>query len=228
MEIQAHFSVALNLIVMNSQMVWLASYPRSGNTLLRTILQQCFGLWSASVYPDDLGKNRRLEAYVGHIEHGSDGKVRFPKSQVPLFKTHEYPSNSHPAIYVVRDGRAAAASLWNFYNQELPLREVIAGHHRFGTWSDHLHAWEPLTRPDTLLIRYEDMTADLPSVLAALETFLDRRLVGANIPTRSKLSEIDGKWVRKESNWESIIKGEALKLFYRINASAMRKLGYSK
>jgi hypothetical protein len=32
---------------------WLASYPRSGNTLLRTILKQCFGLSSQSVYPDE-------------------------------------------------------------------------------------------------------------------------------------------------------------------------------
>jgi len=33
--------------------VWLASYPRSGNTYLRAILWTCFGLRSASVYADD-------------------------------------------------------------------------------------------------------------------------------------------------------------------------------
>ena len=56
--------------------IWLASYPRSGNTFLRTILWHCFGLRSASVYPQDLGGNRALEGYVGHIEtvrmEGSD------------------------------------------------------------------------------------------------------------------------------------------------------------
>jgi len=33
-------------------MIWLASYPRSGNTLLRVILKHCFGLSSQSVYHD--------------------------------------------------------------------------------------------------------------------------------------------------------------------------------
>ena len=35
-------------------MIWIASYPRSGNTFLRTILWHCFGLKSASIYPQDL------------------------------------------------------------------------------------------------------------------------------------------------------------------------------
>ena len=50
--------------------VWLASYPRSGNTFLRTILWHCFGLRSASVYPKDLGGNRALEAVI-------EGRHRF-------------------------------------------------------------------------------------------------------------------------------------------------------
>ena len=56
--------------------VWLASYPRSGNTFLRTILWQCFGLRSASIYPKDLGSKKALEDYVGHIEH-VDGQSDF-------------------------------------------------------------------------------------------------------------------------------------------------------
>ena len=32
----------------------LSSYPRSGNTLLRTVLYQCFNLKSRSVYGNDL------------------------------------------------------------------------------------------------------------------------------------------------------------------------------
>jgi len=38
--------------------IWLASYPRSGNTYLRTMLWHCFGLRSASIYPNDLGGNK--------------------------------------------------------------------------------------------------------------------------------------------------------------------------
>ena len=37
--------------------IWLASYPRSGNTLLRTILNHCFNLKSASFYFSDFKGN---------------------------------------------------------------------------------------------------------------------------------------------------------------------------
>src|SRR5258708_3341660 len=36
----------------DSPVTWLASYPRSGNTLLRIILKRCFGLTSQSLYDD--------------------------------------------------------------------------------------------------------------------------------------------------------------------------------
>ncbi len=55
---------ALALFMKNPQVIWLASYPRSGNTLLRTVLYQCFGIQSASVYPNDLGGNKALQSYT--------------------------------------------------------------------------------------------------------------------------------------------------------------------
>ena len=51
------------------EITWLASYPRSGNTFLRTILFNCFGIKTASIYPNDLGRRKVLEDFVGHIEH---------------------------------------------------------------------------------------------------------------------------------------------------------------
>ena len=53
------------------RIVWVASYPRSGNTMLRTVLWHCLGLRTASVYPNDLGGNKDLEDYVGHIERNA-------------------------------------------------------------------------------------------------------------------------------------------------------------
>ena len=35
--------------------LFVSSYPRSGNTFLRTVLYQCFNLKSGSVYGNDLG-----------------------------------------------------------------------------------------------------------------------------------------------------------------------------
>jgi len=80
-----------------------------------------------------------------------------------LIKTHKYPSDTKRAIYVIRDGRAATASLWNFYRRRIRLESIIEGRTSFGTWSAHVNAWNPTERPNTLLLRYEDMEADLPA-----------------------------------------------------------------
>ena len=39
----------------NISPLFVSSYPRSGNTFLRTVLYQCFNLKSGSVYGNDLG-----------------------------------------------------------------------------------------------------------------------------------------------------------------------------
>ena len=58
-------------------MIWLASWPRSGNTFLRTILWNCFAMKSGSVYPNDLGGDRNLTRVIGHVEHDEIGKGAF-------------------------------------------------------------------------------------------------------------------------------------------------------
>jgi len=210
-----------------TDLVWLASYPRSGNTFLRTILWQCFALRSASIYPDDLGGNKILESYVGHIEHGPDKKMRFPEGAIPLIKTHRYPSNTKRAIYVIRDGRAATASLWNFYQRRIPLEAIIEGRTRFGTWPAHVNAWNPTERPDTLLLRYEDMKADLPLVLNRLSEFIQRDIVKTSIPDRNNIAGHDGRYVRRESDWRSELSGECLDRCMQINRETLARFGYT-
>jgi len=208
--------------------IWLASYPRSGNTLLRTVLWHCLGLRSASIYPQDLGGNTALENYVGHIERAADGRVLFPEGTLPLIKTHESPpATDHSAtIYIVRDGRAASVSLWEFYKRGLPLDNVIQGNHRFGTWSQHLAAWKPWKRKNTLLLRYEDIVNDLPTVLNRLSRFLGRKIIAPGIPERECIADADGRWVRKKTRWEAVTTDDQLKLFNEINGAMMRKMHY--
>lgn len=209
------------------RIIWLASYPRSGNTLLRIVLWHCFGFRSASVYPNDLGGNKELERQVGHIEHGADGQIRFPSTGLQLIKTHEHPLDDNPGIYVVRDGRAACLSLWHFYNKALPLEAIIAGKHRFGTWCNHLTAWKPWERRDTLLLKYEEMTAGLRSVLAELSRFLEHKIIADQIPSRDSLAAMDGRTVRKKSDLHEIMTDHELELFDQVNGKMMRKMGYS-
>jgi len=207
-------------------MVWLASYPRSGNTFLRTVLRHCFNLRSASVYPRDLGGNRALEEYVGHIEHGPRMYDELGANGLSLIKTHEYPKDSHPAIYVVRDGRAACVSLWRFYENKIPLETVIEGRHRFGTWAAHVTAWNPRARPNTLLLVYEQLRDDLPGSLVKISRFLGMPIVGERIPDRNAIAASDGRWVRQESRWQTELQGPSLARFEEISADVLRAYGY--
>lgn len=211
---------------MIAQPIWLASYPRSGNTLLRTVLHHCFGLVSGSIYRDDLGGNRELQAYVGHIEQDANGKIKFPSGNIPLLKTHKVPRDERGAMYVMRDGRAACVSLWEFKGRKLPLDKIISGKHDFGTWANHLSAWQPWSRPNTMLIRYEDLIQNLDSVLVDICKFLGVEVVSSTIPIRESIANIDGRWVRKKSDWRDILTGEYLELFNEINGQMMVAMGY--
>lgn len=208
------------------RVVWLASYPRSGNTFLRTILWQCFGLRSASLYKNDLGGNNDLEEYVGHIERGPDGHIPFVENSIPLVKTHEYPYDDNPAIYVIRDGRAVTVSLWKFYSGKIPLDSVIDGRLKFGTWSNHVRKWDPSNRPNTLLLEYEDMRNDLSTTLEKISEFLKKDIVKMNIPDRNTIASVDGRWVKNKSDWETEISAEFLGRFTELNEQMLGKMGY--
>ena len=210
------------------QNIWLASYPRSGNTLLRTILWHCFGLPSASVYPQDFGDNQELAQEVGHIEHNADGKIHFPPDSLELIKTHEYPTDNQPAIYVVRDGRAACVSLYKFYNQEQSLESIIKGQHRFGSWAEHLKAWQPWQRPNTLLLKYEDITSNFEKILEQLSQFLHRDIIAKELPNRDRLAKIDGRWINLETDWRDSISERDMLLFQEVNSDMMAMLDYSQ
>ena len=209
---------------MHARHLWLASYPRSGNTLLRAILYQCFSLPSASVYPQDLADNAKLATIVGHLDGSLTEPPVYPAGAPHLMKTHHLPEDDCGTIYIVRNGRDACISLWNFWKRVITLEDVIAGRHQFGTWAAHLQSWKPWERSNSLLLRYEDVTSDLPGTLGKLSRFLDRGIQRAAIPTRSEMS--DGRWVRPSPDGQSTMTPEQMELFNRINGQMMKRLGY--
>ena len=201
--------------------IWLASYPRSGNTFLRTILFNCFGVPSTSIYPRDLGGNAELERYAGHFN--GDAGHPDPGGDKPLLvKTHGYPVDDAAAIYVIRDGRAASVSFWEFQRRRLPLPEIIVNR----VWSDHVAAWHPWDRRQTLLLRYEEMTGDLPAALRRLSEFLDMPLLSSAPPTRAEMAAVGGLWVREYSDWRAKVSERDMRVFDLVNGPMMRRLGY--
>ncbi|MBW1791601.1 MAG: hypothetical protein JRJ14_04920 [Deltaproteobacteria bacterium] len=79
---------------------------------------------------------------------------------------------------------------------------------------------------NALLVRYEEMTSNLPKVLHDLGGFLDRDIKSAQIPDRDSISGVDGRWVRAKRDKQFSMSEDMLELFYQLNEGSMREMGY--
>jgi len=162
--------------------IWLASFPRSGNTLLRQILKQVFKqeTYSDSNDPGDLGIHQAGKKFAGHqnyVGKWSDFYESAKNSEtINFIKTHQPPRDTGKAIYVVRDGRAAIVSYLHFIREfhgdtNKTLSDVILGKTAFGSWSAHLEKWQPLERKNTLLVRFEDLSQSVEKCISEIAQF---------------------------------------------------------
>jgi hypothetical protein len=157
--------------------VWLASYPRSGNTFIRMVLSESFGIKSTSVYSSEDADMRDKEWLASRLGYpGALEELDFMPEEWIGVKTHDLPSDDAPAIYIVRDGRAAIASYKHFledYTDQRPsMEDIIRGEVWPGSWSAHFAAWSPENRKNTLLLKYEDMKKNIQGVCESISLFL--------------------------------------------------------
>ena len=75
--------------------IWIASYPRSGNTLLRTICRHCFNVYSYADEPIQETGFLANPGLGGHLEYKSDWPDFYQKASQSekyfLIKTHSLP-----------------------------------------------------------------------------------------------------------------------------------------
>lgn len=222
--------------VLRAPVTWLASYPRSGNTLLRTILKRCFGQASQSIYDDVELSDPDVSEMIGREAVG-DNPMDFitaarQAGRSLYVKTHEMPpADRHPAIYVVRDGRSAVVSHAHYVREilrrDITLAEVIegnAGH----SWSRHVRAWTP--RPHTLLVRYEDLACGNAATLKDIADFIGKPQLHSFDISFEALHAISPAFFRSGSDSANILEmdGEAQRLFERLHGETLRALGYGR
>ncbi len=218
--------------------IWLASYPRSGNTLLRTVLNSSFGLTSYSLYDDlsDIGQTQEFRNAVGHESHGvtqQDFYENARKSSDTFFvKTHDAPPDEAKAIYVIRDGSSAVVSYFhymkNFTQEDVTFQDIIAGACNFGSWSDHVAEWKPLTRANTLLLRLEDLVLQPSKEIDKIALFIGSSPINHKPPEFSSLSTVNAKFFRSGSDAKNIdeLKSSDLELFWLLHGQTMKIMGY--
>lgn len=186
------------------------------------ILWHCFGLRSKSIYSDDFGGNKKLEELEGRDLSEEEFRAQ---DNLQIVKTHGLCRDDNPAIYVVRNGKDASISLCEFYKNEVTLEQIIEGNLIFGTWAEHLQSWRPWGRPNTLLLKYEEMRADFPGTLRMVGDFLGARILKEEMPNRDAVA--DGRFVKRESNSKPELSEEMSKRFMEVNGEMFKKMGYT-
>ena len=227
-------------------MIFLSSFPRSGNTFLRNILFEVYGLKSSEFYID--------------TDHPPDDDF----SAYPIVKTHELPSSLQrfdadiPAVYLVRDGRDAVCSLAHHrsdliapgsdYQQNLKEAIIANKGSFFGGWSRNAEAW--LERAD-LIIRFEDLIREpiktverirkiyaLPNpAIEKLPTFKTLKFgipkygpgISPDASDQEKVAQ-SGKFFRKgkTGGWKEEMPDDLHDLFWSYHGETMEKFGYSR
>ena len=215
-------------------LIWLASYPRSGNTLLRTILNRCFGARSYSLY--NTIETEKMADLVGHDSfHAAkdDFLAEARASDAPVFvKTHELPGDDDKAIYVVRDGRAAVASyrtyIRDYTGQEVPFEQLVLGLKPWGPWGAHALAWADRPEGTTLLLTYEETVRPDRALLDRIAAFVGLPVSQEFDLTFQDMRRSSWKFFSTGSNDRGIqaVDRQCPALFRLVNGEAMRRFGY--
>lgn len=194
--------------------VWLASYPRSGNTLTRTLLKNVFGIetYSDEKKPENVWEDDSNNV-VGHVEYQGNWKERYEQmklsKEVFYVKTHLTPIDNSPAIYIVRDGRMSSVSYYHYMNKFFPeanrtILDILVGNDYYEDWTTHFNHWNPINRPNTLLVKFEDILLKSNQVITKIENFLDIKKITEWKNPFDELNNKDPKFFRQgQTSWQN-------------------------
>jgi hypothetical protein len=212
--------------------VWLASFPRSGNSFFRVVCRRLYGLENYSIYPE---KHSPVDAAT--LSRMAEASERY------LIKTHEMASDSNPAICLVRDGRDALVSLaWYKLSgsaasnteisekdfQKALRNEILST--EFGGWSSNMLSW--IRRPEQkVIIRFEDLVKEpekITSLALGATGFNVNKKRGGDVPSFDELHERNPHLYRKGQvgGWKAQMPPDLEVLFWKKHSEAMDALGY--
>jgi hypothetical protein len=231
------------------RVVYLVSYPRSGNTLVRTYFSVLQGRPQTSIYAGDTIEptSRALTRALAHIS---------------LVKSHSFPSDSHDIVYLVRDGRNAMIShlyltfLWkgHCFSRLTDISQAIEylsneGHF----WGDHVRtALAQADKRNICFIKYEDLIRAPAQALKTMFRFIGARVPDSVVEQCINWAGEDGTYFRRPSSgylyqpepnsiydllkkyrnedyWRKIFDHDAMKYFHaRGGTEMLMRFGYEE
>lgn len=105
--------------------VWLASFPCSGNTWTRYLLEASTGIFSGSVFND---KSLYSKGFLGELANPKDGRTLTQKTHGLALYSQRHVCDPHirrreidptiPTILLMRNPKRAIVSYWKFFNNK--------------------------------------------------------------------------------------------------------------
>ncbi len=274
-------------------LIWLASYPKSGNTWVRLALRS-MREGGMQLRLEDIARfgimptNRRLfdlllEVESDNLSHEEIEELRpvlhdafaAAEREPPLLKVHDRWSrtasgrpifdrgHTRHTIYIIRDPRDVAISWARFSNHPIdwgvrnladPQSRLNASRRSIATniaqwlghWSSHVTSWIDESGLEPLVVRYEDMHADLAATLVRTATYLGWEISPAAIAgaitasafdrmadqeRRSGFGEMPDTASRffvsgRAGGWRDILTQEQAATIERDHETVMRRFGY--
>jgi len=182
--------------------VWLASYPKSGNTFVRSMLASYFfskdGSYDFSLIKNikqfphgglfqklGIDINNQSEVIKNYIRDqdiiNKSGSIQFLKTHSFFFNQFTNLNNTLGVIYIVRDPRNVIISFSNFMNFsiEKTLKLMIEGKGDGLTWmenwSNNYNSWKIFKKHHKyLLIKYEDLIQKPDKIFLEILEFIHK------------------------------------------------------
>ncbi|MEU5154474.1 sulfotransferase domain-containing protein [Glycomyces sp. NPDC021274] len=231
--------------------VWLASFPRSGNTFFRIALHRLYRVPTYVVYDvDGVAAQIGPELMDARARPCTFDEMR-ASDEVYFVKTHRRRddpviADEDRAVYLVRDGRdsvvswarlntAGLAGAADYEDRFAAEARAIITRRTGGTggWGQNVLSWHGSARPDPVRVRFEDLIADPRAAVvaavaeAAPDFVLDER---AEIPSFGELHGREPGFFRSGTTGthRSELPSDLHDLFWDQpdNAVAMRRNGY--
>ncbi|MEU5871041.1 sulfotransferase domain-containing protein [Glycomyces sp. NPDC047369] len=225
--------------------VWLSSYPRSGNTFFRIALQRLYRVPTYVVYDVDGVAAQIGPELMGARERPASFAEMRASPEVHIVKTHRRRDDAviaaeDRAVCLVRDGRDSTVS-WARLNTKdggdfaAEARAMIVRRSGgTGGWGQNVLSWRRSEAPAPVWIRFEELIADPVAVVrkATGAAVPELEPVGdARVPSFAELQAHDPAFFRSGATGahERELPPELHDLFWAQpdNAEAMRELGYA-
>lgn len=195
------------------KIAWIASYPKSGNTLVRLLLHNYFygETDNSDLIDDRIPGLHRLLAENQAVNLDGDG-IKLIKSHFVFSDDHPYAQHTAAFIYIVRNPRDVLLSNARYLGAESSNHERRYFAETFieqfgvprwrkmgmGTWPQHIGSWLSAgAAVPHLFVKYEDLRAATEDCLADMV-----RLLGQTADSERLTAAVAGSSIEKARDHE--------------------------